>query len=64
MVSVATGEAAQNFLRQKPFPPNRHQSLRIQVSRVEGPKSHEFIVDNAAFKFKITLNIHLLLWFL
>jgi hypothetical protein len=61
MVSVASGESAQNFLRQEPFPPNRHQAYRIQVSRVEGPKSHEFIVDNTAFKFKKTLNIHLFL---
>jgi plasmid stabilization system protein ParE len=32
--------AAQNFLRQQSFPPRRHQSFRIEMTRMNRPEPH------------------------
>jgi lysophospholipase L1-like esterase len=40
MVSVAAGEAGKHRLRQKPFPPQRHETFCIEISRMKGPETH------------------------
>jgi len=40
MVPVAFGFAAQDLLRQQRLAPERDESLRIKIFRVQGPKSH------------------------
>jgi len=44
VVAVTLGESPQDLLCQQPLTPNSRQAFHIQITRVEGPKSHAFIL--------------------
>jgi hypothetical protein len=41
MMFVAARRAAQNLLRQQRFPPERDQSARVEIFRMQRPQSHD-----------------------
>jgi len=52
VAAITPGFASQHRLRQQGFSPKRHETLRIQVSRMDGPESH---VLTTAFTLTQTL---------
>ena len=40
MARIASGLAAQNLLRQQPFPPRGHQPFSIEIARMNSPEAH------------------------